>query len=152
MWTTPGHNPTYLYYDVIQHDNEGDALNRVTTHGETGYRPRVMLMAAKNTTIREIRAIVDEICEQYQEETEKQYLIIPISSIVARYDLGERSIRENGYPAWFANRYDSCTWKKYKGLHIIIDDYLEERRDEEHNQKVADIRETTHDLSMLDEV
>lgn len=62
-----------------------------------------------------------------QAENGRKKLIVRVSSVASKLGINERTLRQRGFPDWFDANVDACTWKRWTGLVIDVEAWVEER-------------------------
>lgn len=95
-----------------------------------------------------ITQILNTIDKVVKDKKKQGYEFIQLSAgyVASEIGIATRTLREHGFPIHLHKNYGSCTWQKYKGLHIDIDQYLSERKKEKHQEKLQNIQENTHSI------
>jgi len=56
----------------------------------------------------------------------KRKAVVSVSGVVTLTGIHERTLRSVGFPGVYDDHFDACTWEKWKGLVIDLEEYFEE--------------------------
>lgn len=89
-----------------------DRLGQNTTHARTKHLTNIDL------------ELNNKIVELF--ENDKKQVVVSVNGIATLAGMHERTVRSIGFPEIYDKEFESCKWKKWKGLIINIEKYLQE--------------------------
>lgn len=86
--------------------------------------------------------LIDERIGKAREQ-DKKGIIVSAGDLATELNWSQSTINRNGFPEFFTKYYDSTEWKNNKGLKIVAEEWVEERK--EQREKLANFKEESND-------
>lgn len=92
----------------------------------------------RTTKIHNMLEVIDKRIAEAR-ENDKKGVIVSSGNLANKLNWSKSTINRNGFPEFFQEYYDSTEWLNNKGLKIIAEEWVEERK--EQREKLSEFKE-----------